>query len=104
MKITAKAIAAMTIAEPRSPCTRHSPLANAASARAGTRVRLGEAIWSRRWVSRCAIATSIASFRNSLGWKLTGPTDTHELASLTRSPMPGTNGSTIAPQQIANAG
>ena len=49
----------------------------------GSSVRAGSCISSWRVASRSAQASSTASFRNSLGWKLIGPSATHALASLT---------------------
>ena len=104
MNATTKTIDASTIAEPRSLCTRHSPLPTIATSMTGTRVRDGLPISSLRLARRLAQYNNTANFKNSEGCSENGPMATHALASLTLSPMPGTNGSSIIPHENNSAG
>ena len=96
MKATARTIAHITIADPRSPCTRHAPAAQAATRAIGRRLRRTSASTSWRRTSRSAQNSTSASLRNSDGCRLNEPTVTHALASLIVEPTDGTNGSAIA--------
>ena len=73
------------------------PAANAATHSVGISVRLRSCISLPRLVSRSAQYSSTATFKNSDGWKLNEPSDTHALASLTCALTLGTNGSIINP-------
>lgn len=94
-KATANTIEASTIAEPRSPCNRHNPAASAATSIVGFNVRVRSCISASRLVSRSAQYSRTASFMNSLGCRLSEPSDTHELAPFTSRPTPGRNGTSI---------
>ena len=104
MKAMARTIAAITIAEPRSPCTRQPRPARAATIATGRRLRRTFDSWSWRRTSRSAQNTTSASFRNSDGCKLNDPKATHARASLTVVPTPGTNGSSIPRPATINSG
>ena len=104
MKATTNTIDASTIAEPRSLCTRHKPLPTMATSITGTSVRDGSPISSLRLASRLAQYSRTDSFKNSDGWSENGPIATQALASLTLSPMPGMNGSSIIPHETSRAG
>ena len=95
MNATASTIAVITIAEPRSPCSRQAPAANAATRAIGRRLRRTSDRWSWRRTSRSAANSTRASFRNSDGCTLNEPTVTQARASLTVVPTPGTNGSAM---------
>ena len=82
MKATARTIAHITIADPRSPCTRHAPAAQAATRAIGRRLRRTSASTSWRRTSRSAQNSTSASLRNSDGCTLNEPTVTHARASL----------------------
>ena len=89
MKATARTIAAITIAEPRSVWTRHVPAANPASRSSGLRLRRTSDRSSLRRTSRSAENTTTASLRNSEGWIVNSPTAIHARASLSVTPIGG---------------
>ena len=99
MKATTNTIDASTIAEPRSLWTRHRPAPTMATSITGTSVRCGLPISSLRLASRLAQYSSTDSFKNSDGCNESGPIAIQALASLTRSPTPGMNGSSIIPHE-----
>ncbi len=104
MKATARTIAHITIADPRSPCTRHAPAAQAATRAIGRRLRRTSASTSWRRTSRSAQNSTSASLRNSDGCRLNEPTVTQARASLMVAPTDGTNGSAIPAAARAASG
>ena len=83
MKATASTIAHITIAEPRSPCTRQAPAAHDADEgdRAQAAADVGEHVLAAH--EQVGANTTSASLRNSDGCRLNEPTVIHALASLT---------------------
>ena len=104
MNATARMIAVITIAEPRSPCASVVRPAKPARRMSGFKLRRTSDRSSLRRTSRSAAKITRASLRNSDGCIVKLPTAIHARASLIVTPSPGVNGASMPAPAITSSG